>query len=438
MARTPPLPLPVSRFLAFAAIGVTAARPAHANGAFPDEFSIHFPAANPQRIYLGANFGLLVSEDDGATWRYACEPWVVSSSNAALSNENVSFYQLTAGGAMIATSVTVTRTADDACTWPTSGGAITGAAVDDIFPDPSDSTFVLAIVATATGSYIVGSHDGGATFDATHLFDTSDILTGIEIAKSNGNFVYATSVSPVVGGTAKFFSSSSRGAPGSWTTRDLSNVTGVTASTQPRILAVDPTDEKTVYVRLLNGPTDGMAITQDSGANFTTPLTIPGQFSSFLRTGDGAIYAGTLDGKIYIRPAGATTFNPAQTAPHLRCLGQRPGTTRIYACGDMVVDGFSLAYSDDNAATFHPLMSFTQLLGPLACAPVMTNCQAHWERIQGVLGIGGFPDAGTDGGGGGGGGGGGAGPGGHCASAGAGTTGLLMLLAFSLWRRSRR
>ena len=39
-------------------------------------------------------------------------------------------------------------------------------------------------------------------------------------------------------------------------------------------------------------------------------------------------------------------------------------------------------------------MSFRDLLGPLSCAPVQTNCAAHWQRIQGVLGIG---DGGTPG-----------------------------------------
>src|SRR6266851_5651042 len=48
--------------------------PARADGAFPDEMSIHFPASAPHRILL-TNFGLAVSEDDGATWRYSCEPY---------------------------------------------------------------------------------------------------------------------------------------------------------------------------------------------------------------------------------------------------------------------------------------------------------------------------------------------------------------------------
>jgi hypothetical protein len=44
-------------------------------------------------------------------------------------------------------------------------------------------------------------------------------------------------------------------------------------------------------------------------------------------------------------------------------------------------------------------MSFTELLGPLTCEPVQDNCAAHWERIQGVLGIGPAPDGGPGGGG---------------------------------------
>jgi hypothetical protein len=207
----------------------------------------------------------------------------------------------------------------------------------------------------------------------------------------------------------------------------------VGGGTQPRILAIDPADEKKVYLRLLTGPSDAMSVTPDGGQTFQTVLTISGQFSSFLRAGDGAIYAGTMDGKLYVRSAGAAvaTDFTSRSAPHLRCLGQRRGTARIYACADMIVDGFSLASSDDNGMTFQPVMSFTQLLGPLTCAPVQNNCQSHWERIKGVLGIGTSPDAGQGGGGG------SVGASGRsqCASAGADTWGLWVMLAFIQRRR---
>src|SRR5262249_14223413 len=106
------------------------------------------------------------------------------------------------------------------------------------------------------------------------------------------------------------------------------------------------------------------------------------------------LYVGELRGVLHVRPAGATQFT-SQNAQHFRCLGQRAGTSRIFACGDMSLDGFSVGYSDDQGQTFHPMMSFTDLLGPLTCAPVADACQDHWERIQGVLGIAPPPDGGT-------------------------------------------
>jgi hypothetical protein len=369
-------------------------------------------------MFIGANFGLLVSEDDGLTWRYSCEPWVVSGSNAALANENVSFYQVTADGAVLADSVNITRSGDVACTWPTSGGSVTGQAVDDLFPDPNDAKFVVAIVATARGYYLVASHDGGSTFDAPHLYDTPDLLTGVEIARSKPGVMYATSVS-TSGAVATFLASTNSGS--SWIATNLA----INAGTQPRIMAVDPIDEKKVYLRLLSGASDAIAVTPDGGQTFQTVLTIKGQFNSFLRAGDGALYAGTMDGKLYVQAAGAAGF-ATRTAPHLRCLGQRPGTTRIYACADTVLDGFSLASSEDNGLTFQPVMSFTQLQGPLTCAPVQTNCQAHWERIKGVLGIGTPTDGGVASGG---------SKGSHCASAGVDTWGLWVLLGLGLRKR---
>ncbi len=408
-----------------AALGPAGA--ARANGAFPDEFSIHFAPDAPHRIYLGANFGLLVSEDDGATWRYACEPWVVSSSNAALASASVSFYQVTADGALLANSITMTRSSDVACTWPTSTGSISGQSVADFFPDPNDASRVLAVVVLPGASYIVASHDGGKTFDAPHLYDTPDLLTGVEIARSNPAVVYATSNSPS-GGAAKFLASANSGA--TWTPTDMA----IDPATTPRILAVDPANEKIVYVRVVGAISDAIWKSVDGGQTFTTMLPpVGGQLSSFLLANDGAIYAGTRGGKLYVQPAGTTGF-AARDSYHLRCLGQRPGTNRIYACTDFVLDGFSIATSDDKTATFQPLMTFTQILGPLTCPPVQTNCQAHWSRIQGVLGISPAPDAGQGGSDG------GTTPSGgsHCASAGVDAWSLWVALGVVARRRRRR
>lgn len=352
---------------------------AHANGAFPDEFSVSFPAPSPHRIYIGANFGLLVSEDDGATWRYACEPWITTMSNAALSGTNVSFYQVTADGSTIAQAVQITRSSDDACTWPLSGGAISGLVVTDLFPDPNDATFVVAIVAVTTGSYLIASHDGGQTFDGDALYQTNDLLTAVELSRSTPGVIYATSIA--LNGTGSTLAKSTDSGA-NWTT----TVIPTDAATQPLILAIDPSDSNTVYLRVVGALTDAIVVTTDGGQTFQTLITIDGQFSSFLRATDGTLYAGTLNGMLYVLPPGATEFTN-HAAPHFRCLGQRPGSARIFACGDMVRDGFSLGYSDDDGGTFTRMMNFTDLLGPLTCPPVANNCVAHWARIQQVLGI---------------------------------------------------
>jgi hypothetical protein len=48
-------------------------QPAQANGAFPDSMGILLPVDQPNVIIATTNFGLLVSEDAGATFGWICE-----------------------------------------------------------------------------------------------------------------------------------------------------------------------------------------------------------------------------------------------------------------------------------------------------------------------------------------------------------------------------
>jgi hypothetical protein len=223
------------------------------------------------------------------------------------------------------------------------------------------------------------------------VYQTLALLTGIEIAKSLPGVLYATSVA-LSGSGSTLARSTNSGA--TWMSSALPTPPG----TEPRIMAIDPVDANIVYLRFVSALSDSIVITTDGGQTFQSALTIAGQFSSFLRATDGTLYAGTVAGELYVRPPGATAFVSHPSA-HFRCLGQRPGTSRIFACGDMGLDGFSVGYSDDDGGTFTRMMNFTDLKGPLTCMPVQTNCVAHWARIQAVLGItgvdAGTPDAGT-------------------------------------------
>ena len=269
-----------------------------------------------------------------------------------------------------------------------SHGELTGQVLTDIFPDPNDSTFVAVIVDVANGSALYASHDGGKSFVNPPIYQTNALLTGVELSKSSPGVMYATTIA-ISGSTATLLRSTDYGA--TWTSTIIPTPSG----TEALILAVDPADENTIYLRVVGALTDSVVVSSDGGQTFTTILSINGQFSAFLRAADGSLYAGTLEGVLYTRAAGGTEFT-SHAAPHFRCLGQPAGTDRIYTCGDMGIDGFDVGYSDDKGVTFTAMMSFTSIQGPLTCQPVATNCTAHWAGIEGVLGILPPPDAGPD------------------------------------------
>jgi hypothetical protein len=409
---------------------------AKANGAFPDEFSVHLPADAPHRIFMGTNFGLVVSEDDGASWRYACEPYVVGAiSNAIL-------YQLAPDGTMFAASLGgLTRSSDRGCTWSRSGGMVAALSINDFFVDPNDATFILAIASSASGSGIYSSHDGGSTFGAA-LYTTADQLNGVEIARSERGVVYATAA----GSKVTLLRSADFGT--NWTPTDLN----LPAGTIARLAAVDPADANIVYLRLITSTTDSIAITTDGGKTVQPPaVRLSGTvFSSFLRAEDGTLYAGSPGGDLYVRATGSTAFS-RRGGPHMRCLGQRPGSVQVFACGDAFLDGFNLGYSDDAAQSFQPLALFPEggppvtfqlrgavsprvttparLSGLLNCPQVQAACAAHWAALQQTLGITSADAGGSQSGGG------TSTKSSSCGSAGVSEIAVIVLLAFALRQR---
>ena len=438
LARSPRVACLVA--LAFAMSG-----PAFANGAFPDEFSVHFPATAPDRLIIGANFGVMISEDRGATWRYACEPYITEDSSDPLAMINVKYYQVGAGDGeifQVATNYKMRRSGDDACTWATSGGALAPLQAFDLFPSPTDPAFVVAVGVEPTGggSSIVASHDGGLTFDTT-LISSPNLFSSLEVAASataGTGTIYATLSGP---GIARLMRSDDLGA--TWPSANTTNSPTLPGGVVPvaRIVAIDPESTSTVYLRLIGPPYDAIAIATGGGQTIEIAQTITNSaFSAFARATDKTLYAGTSDGKLYVRPPpSAQTPSPPFAAPikapHFRCLGQRPGnTTDLYACGDMFQDGFSVGVSHDRGQTFEKVMKLGDLQGLLACPAVQSKCAAHWARIQSVFAT----DGGTASDGGGVGQKPGSSGGGSCATASAGAFAAVALLMGLLRSRSRR
>ena len=369
-----------------------AAPAAFGDGAFPDELSVMLPDADSNRILVGTNFGLVVSSDAGASWRYVCEPFITGSVA-----DTIRFYKAGSDGSVVATSIIAFwQSADGGCTWTRAGGSVAANVLArDVFVDPNDPLFVVAIATdlpAATTDGIHRSFDRGRTYTGpVYRTPNGNRLTGVEIARSDPNVIYATglqddSTTPV---SAFLLKSVDRGV-----TWSAPQILDVPSGTEVRIAAVDPADANKVYLRLLGvaAGTDGIALTSNGGQTLSPPpvFTIPGPttFSTFLVAANGTLFAGTTSSDLYAAPEGTTAFE-RRIGPRARCLGQRQGspTAPIYACGDGFLDGYNLGVSDDGAQTFRPVMNFTQIAGPLTCPAVSQGCAAHFATLQQTLGV---------------------------------------------------
>jgi MYXO-CTERM domain-containing protein len=352
-----------------AALALALAPAARADGAFPDSFGPLLPRTRPHEIILATNFGLVFSEDDGATWQYACE--VPENATGRLyglgAPPEERIYAVADPGVIVSS--------DGGCTWTTGGGAMAGMVAIDQFPDPTDPLHVLGMGGLPGRNEldVFESRDAGLTY-AGPLFTapTGSTLTGMEIAASDDAVLYVTFYQTP--GTHPRLARSSTGG-GDWTIFDLEPDLGEVI---PFLAAVDPADPNVVYLRLSGGSAssryEGLGVTHDGGATFSAPVTIPeGALTSFLRRQDGTVLvAGIRAGTtIAFRSTdGAATFTPWPLTIHPRGIGERAGT--LYAATDNFTDGFALATSTDGDQ-WTPLMRYQDIAGIRPC--LQARCQ---------------------------------------------------------------
>jgi uncharacterized protein (TIGR03382 family) len=397
------------------ALAVLVSSGARADGAFPAGMSVMLPAGAPQRILLGTTFGLVVSEDGGATWRYICESHLTGSGASVL------IYQATPDGNVVAAHQDALSSSSDLCTWTRATGTISGLLVVDAFIAPSNPSSVLAIVwPGAAGASLLPSADGGRTFgpallkSGTPQVHADERLISTEIAASTPAVVYATTFAFPTASSPNGSAALLRTADGgtTWARFEL----GLGPSVQAKIAQVDPADANTVYLLVSAGLADDIRVTRDGGAT-VQPLLSPGtNISGFVRASDGALYAGTGRGDFYVLAPGAAGFERLP-GPHLRCLGERRG--RVYACGDGITDGYDLATTDDRGKSFQKLLTFTQIAGPTSCPAVQSACSVDFDQLQRTLT--GAPGVGNC----------------SCGHPGSSGGALLILLAAALRRRRR-
>jgi hypothetical protein len=388
-----------------------------ANGALPASYGIMLPADKPQDVVLATNFGIIFSDDGGASWLWTCERPETSFGYlySVSAPPRGRFYALANSmGPGSLDDGWLTYSDDASCTWHRVGGTLQNAIVTDYFVDRSNPDRVLVVASAIQPGADPGpaavylSADAGVTFSPTPLFiaPAGANVVSVEIARSNPSIIYLAMLT-TADRHPHLLRSSDAGQ--TWMDRDVQAAVG---SNEARILTVDPSNPDVVYLRVIALGMETVMVTRDAGMTFATPVTVAGgTLSAFARLASGTVLVaglinlsgGGMNGVAYRSTDGGNTFAPwtLDPQPHILGLAERDGV--VYIAGKNYSDGWALATSRDEGVTLTPLSSYDNVRGIAPC--VMSVCggactlvasQAVWTNdvCTGALLDGGTPQDG--------------------------------------------
>ncbi len=364
--------------------------PARADGAFPNSQSILLPRDRPNQIILGTTFGLVFSEDNGATWRYSCE---IDATIMPMGGQ----YVLGAppDNRIYARSDSqVSVSLDEACTWIVGVGDIVPPLIPfDVFADPSDPLRVFVLAEDPDQGLVSAfrSVDAGRTYVGP-IFKSPQggVVTGIESARSASHQVYLTlyqgpGVHPVL--------AQSTDGGDTWATTDIEAGVGAVV---PYLAAVDPQDSRKIYMRITSGAGvpeffQGLAVSADAGLTWSTPLRVAnGSLLGFARLPDGNLFlvgttapavAGEFPQSAAFRSDdGGKTFTTLTLPFHPIGLAERNGT--LFVATNNFLDGMGLVSSDDGGRSWTTRLRFQEIDGVKDC--VRATCQLNCDFLAGI------------------------------------------------------
>jgi hypothetical protein len=370
----------MQRWVALALVlgAATIATPAaRANGRSPLTNGIVLRPGAPSAIYLATTFGLLISDDDGCTFRWICE-------------QNVGYggvwdpkYAVATDGTIFATTFDGLRVSHDGgCSFQT---ATTELAMSD--PNRIADIWIDALDIGPDGHVWVGtaetghtndifmSADNGVTFTSKGMLSPQIWWKSVKVAPSDAQRVYATGYQIAGTPTAYFYSTVNGG--GAWTPSPLANVQY--ASTPVLLVkAVDPANADIVYMTSVgaNPPSgDRLYRSTDGGMTFTEVLaTTATIFDIVIRDANNVIIAtqiqtaqAVMGGPAYVSSNGGVAFSELAGAPQLACVAKREDGALLGCGANWDPDFKAVARSYDGGATWEKVWRFVEIAGAVQC-----------------------------------------------------------------------
>ncbi len=373
----------LGRGLALAVAVILAPGLAAAHGRPPLLGYIVSSPADPRVLYARGTWGLAVSRDGGARWRWLC----AAAMGVDARSEDPTLRAMSDGSLLAGTFGGLLRSEDGACSWDAPEPALEGRYVVTL---AVGGGAVYAIAAEpGQRDVLYRSLDAGLTW-APHGDGFGEVLVGsLVAAPSNPQRLYGAGQIPprAAGEPRRAFLVVSDDGGLTFTPRELTPLEA--GERELAVWAVDPNNADRVYAQVLhfNGEEapERVVRSDDAGLSWSTVLRAP-YLGGLLARADGSVLVGSRLGGLWRAEDGAT-FAPLDADVAVACL--HDATDTVWMCVDEARSGYALASSTDGRA-FAPALRLSDIdeLAPCpACTAGAVVCPAWRPDVIYDLGL---------------------------------------------------
>lgn len=362
-----------------------------AHGRFPEAGYITFHPSDPNTIVVRTSFGLLVSHDAGASFRWICQQSmnqrITEDPNVLVAADNTLLVPLFAG---------YMRGEDNGCSFRYVD-ALTGRIMIDQVRDPLVATSIWSVSSNFdSANYVYFSDDEGRSWEARPGDLGEAILDRIRVAPTDALRVYLSGSTLDETGTLRegtFLRSRDGGE--SFETLPFSFEAGERSLL---LLAVDPTNADKIFARVSGDFQDRLVMTVDAGDHWTDLAALP-FVQSFVIAPDGQRlwFGGGQDSGLWYSSDGGETLEQLDRDLDVNCLGLRDD--ELWICANNATDGFAIGKSTDGGRVFTPVFRFAEFAGIVECegeSETVNTCEMFEADIRWDLGADGGVPFGTD------------------------------------------
>ncbi len=371
-----------------------------ANGRAPLTNGMFLKPGDPISLYVRTTFGLLISHDDGCTFRWVCEKAI------GYGGEFDPKYAIATDGTIFATTFTGLRVSrDNGCTWTTATsqrppgdpGNISEIWIDAIDIAPNGDVWV-ATAESAKPNDVYRSTDNGMTFTAMGLSSPVVWWKSIKVAKSDPQRIYVTGYQ--VAQSAKVHLERSDNGGTSWTEIVLPSNVLFGSTPIAHVTAVDPGNADHFYLTSLDAnPPGGDKVyrTTDGGTTFTEvavttdhvrDIIVRSNGSALIATANGGTFESAGPQSVFTRLGETKPIAQDVKPPQLGCMAQKADGT-LLGCGANWAPDYMAVGRASQPLAWQKLFRFVELAGPVECAAGTTEeteCAPLWPALKAQFG----------------------------------------------------